>query len=154
MSMPPNITKVPEDATILAYTAGIIDGEGCIRGSCRLYRGCLCTVATVQVCMCSKVIIEWMHKHYGGSLYVLPKRPNRPDRFMWQITCASARPILVALLPYLMEKRAQAEVAIQLIDMLSTQGRRISPEETEVRKGLCLTMKQLKRPWEYEEKVG
>lgn len=153
-------TKVPDSPTALAYAAGLIDGEGCIYGLCKMRGSKLNTIVRVSVLMCSKSTVEWLRDNFGGSFYTLPTRANRPDRFLWQVACSHVVPVLRAILPYLIEKRAQAEVALRLADLLSVWGnpggnyrsdeQRISQENRSERIALCTELKRLKRPWQQE----
>lgn len=146
-------SHVPACTTDLAYAAGLVDGEGCIYGISKVYNGNLRTVVRLSILMCSKSTIERIHSKFGGSLYELPHREGRPDRFLWQVGCSHAGPVLRALIPYLIEKRAQAVVALQLLDLLKSWGgdgkiSRIPQDNAEARIHLCKQLKQLKRPWE------
>jgi len=101
--------------------------------------------------------VEWLRDNFGGSFYALPHRLNRPDRFLWQIACSHVTPVLRAILPYMIEKKAQAEVALKLAELLTAWGNpsgeyrrdesRTSAENVEARIHLCAELKRLKRPW-------
>jgi hypothetical protein len=145
-------SRVPDNPVDLAYAAGLIDGEGCVYAICKSYRGSLRTIVRLSVLMCSRPAVDWLRTKFGGSFYALPPRFGRPDRFLWQVTCSHAGPVLRALLPYLKEKRKQAEVALQILDLLKTWGgdgriSRIPTENVDARIHLCKRLKQMKRPW-------
>lgn len=144
-------SRVPENPIDLAYMAGIVDGEGCIYGFCRMRGRKVNTIVRLSILMCSASVPQWVHANFGGSFYALPKREGRPDRFLWQIACSHVGPVLTALLPYLKEKRAQAEIALKLVDVLTAWGggnmKKISDESFQERVALCVELKRLKRTW-------
>lgn len=149
----PGASRIPANPIDLAYAAGLVDGEGCIYGICKVYRGSLRTVVRLSILMCSRSTMSWIHEKFGGSLYELPHREGRPDRFLWQVGCSHSGPVLRALIPYLIEKREQAVVALQLLDLLKSWGgdgetSRIPQENVDARIHLCKRLKQLKRSWQ------
>lgn len=116
----------------LAYTAGIIDGEGCILLERRLshnrYRN---YVLTVVVSNTSEWLVNWLHFNYGGGISAYQQKvPNRLLTWRWRIQADKARLFLEMLLPYLVLKRPQAEVAIQF--QLSRGHRKRTDEEKAV----------------------
>ena len=94
----------------LAYTAGIIDGEGCIRiGQRRLHSNYI----GVGVGSTSEWLINWLQFKYGGSVY--SKKPwlaNQKPQWGWDLRTRQAGDFLRMILPYLKLKRPQAELAL------------------------------------------
>lgn len=96
----------------LAYTAGIIDGEGCIsayrrQATPRRYE------MYVNVSATDEWLTRWLKMRYGGSVYVIPRKGNQRDLWRWNISAKKAREFLSLMLPYLQLKRMEAELAIQ-----------------------------------------
>jgi hypothetical protein len=102
--------------TFHAWAAGIVDGEGCItlkrnHQSGRVYY-CLWVVVG-QSGHTKPVIIQKLEKAYGGSTsYSIDKRSRRLPRWNWAATNRNAEMMLVHILPYLVGKADQANVAL------------------------------------------
>lgn len=97
-----------------AYLAGFVDGEGCIsvygwkNKKQKSYRPKLRIAQTDQV-----VMLE-LHERFGKVGYF---RIDRHERAHWQfLSREDLRWALTNLLPHLLLKRGQAEVALKLLD--------------------------------------
>jgi hypothetical protein len=115
----------------LIYTAGIIDGEGCIKiyrvsaDYLRKYKNARRNfdrfTLIVQVDMTYRPIVKWLHKKFGGSLYEhkrnKEKHPNWQDSLRWYIASQQAGKFLRKIYPYLQVKRKQAKDAIKFIEL-------------------------------------
>lgn len=102
--------------TLLAYTAGIIDGEGCIsicQHKNKTKRG-FSYALTVSVWSTDEWLVQWLKMHYGGS--VVPRKfeiqAKRRTIWKWSVYANKAKDFLQLILPYLYLKRPQAELAI------------------------------------------
>lgn len=93
----------------LAYIAGIVDGEGCI-GLTRMKQTRI--VMRVSVAMTDKIIPEWLDAEFGGTLSVRNTRPGWKTRYDWNIYSQKALVFLKQVLPFLVIKKGQAELAI------------------------------------------
>ena len=140
----------------LAYAAGIIDGEGNIgivkrRWSKRYDKYHL----QVRVAMCDKEIPEWFLLHFGGSVSTSCRskiNPKNRDLYTWQISHRKCIPMLQSILPYLICKKSQAELAIQFQDtkhygggIRGQKGRPAKPDsELAIEEERYLLMRQLK----------
>jgi hypothetical protein len=106
------------DTHVLAYLAGIVDGEGYIgikrtakpNGSISP-RYC----ERIQVRMVNEEAIRLLTDTLGGNYYAesMTQRRGRP-LFCWQASDAQAAGILRALLPYLRIKKGNAVAALAL----------------------------------------
>jgi len=100
----------------LAYTAGIIDGEGCIsicKHSSPTSRYRYRYDLRVDVGMCEELIPMWLYMHFGGNLRNHKgRKPSHRPVYHWQIASKQAQHFLELILPYLKTKRPQAELAI------------------------------------------
>ena len=103
--------------TLLAYVAGIIDGEGSIsiaqhkRKNGRLHHWEL----IVAVTNTQLWLIEFLHLQFGGHIdgrTVYFNRPNCKDSWRWTICATKASDFLKLVLPYLQLKKTRAELAI------------------------------------------
>lgn len=110
----PLVSRVVPTALDLAYMAGFIDGEGSIQISRgrwqKAARGYTLHLSAKQI---DPAPLRQLAASFGGRvIYVLPTQPNRQPHFRWGVTNRAALAALVALFPYLVVKRAQAELAI------------------------------------------
>lgn len=110
------------DPCILAYLAGIVDGEGCIgiygnygrwissRGKRKaIYR------LDVKVGMSDPEPIVLLRQVFAGSIHTrkqLPQGGRRPF-YTWCVSQRKAKYALSLLIPYLRAKKAQAELALE-----------------------------------------
>lgn len=119
----------------LAYMAGIVDGEGSISlvRTLQHHRSVIKRnsrsngnphpgiserlVLTVAVGMTAGVIPNWLHEEFGGRLnYRVNKNPKWKNRWDWLASSQIGSEFLKAVLPYLILKKRQAELAIQFQD--------------------------------------
>ena len=110
----------------LAYAAGFLDGEGCIRISRRNPRDGRSTSYSLSVMIYQKdgEIMDWLYGNFGGMVYLKNKTSNWI--YEWRVTEVKAYNFLKELLPFLKYKRKQAELAIQF------QQRRIFERERNI----------------------
>ena len=146
-------------AEVLAYAAGLMDGEGCItipeskgKQSCHYY-----TAIDITLAVPGLQTLEWMQKHFGGK--VTPRREATgkwQETHSWRIFGDDATEFLRSIFPYLLIKRRHAIVALRLAQMIgprpSEDGRRTWTEEMRAEgKRLRLRLQELNRrgPREY-----
>lgn len=116
--------------TDIAYLAGLIDGEGCIRVKrSKPYRHLTGRQnasyhCSIHVRMVDEPAIAFLRDTLGGW-YWLEKRRERSDAqrplYCWQATDKDAEHILRALLPFLRVKRGAAENALALRDLQASR---------------------------------
>lgn len=110
----------------LAYTAGIIDGEGCIsivkvqptKANHRITPG---YELYVSVSSTDKFLAQYLKEIFGGNI---TDRTNHPSMHKigwkpavsWRIASNEARNFLSLILPYLRSKHIQANLAIEFQD--------------------------------------
>jgi len=103
--------------TDLAYIAGIIDGEGCIRAQIWESKNKLArynTIVTVE--MVDKTPLQFIQNLFGGRINKhTSKISERKLRWRWQVTGKEAEQLLVAVKPYLLTKKAQAEIGLRVL---------------------------------------
>ena len=100
--------------TDLAYVAGIIDGEGCIRLASRGLRNNLVSYYIgVEVGMTNKDLIYSLKEMFGGCVIVRNQQGNRKTRYDWSLRTKMALDFIKLIYPYLRVKKQQADVALR-----------------------------------------
>jgi hypothetical protein len=140
----------PQQA-VLAYAAGIIDGEGCLRiVKSNPYRQDMINPhysVSIQVGMKVRVAVDLLMKLFGGSIYI-ERTPHGP-LYRWRIN--SKRQVIVALkklLPYLLVKKEEAEYLLSFAKKLKPAkhgGKPMTDEELAFREESYLRMRELKK---------
>ena len=101
---------------LLAYLAGIIDGEGSVmikRHRVDSKRGFRFELA-VSVTNTALWLLELLKLNFGGRIdRQKQKKPIHKPCWIWRIDGPSAESCLKALLPFLQLKKAQAELALE-----------------------------------------
>src|SRR5262249_15710023 len=95
-------------AAELGYMAGIVDCEGCF---CLHNAGTHRFASQLHVGNTSPQLMEWLRSNFGGSVSAERRsNPRHKPVFRWYAAADDLDAMLVALLPYLVVKRAQAEL--------------------------------------------
>lgn len=99
-----------------AYIAGFFDGEGSV-SICRhsKYKNRLVTIAAIS--QVDARPLKVLHELYGGSLMLLKNKPTRPGGavqpiWRWQISNKQIEPFFNDIMPYLIVKKSEAELAM------------------------------------------
>lgn len=109
-----------------AYTAGLLDGDGSI--SARPVRGKsrqICFAIRVQVSQSARgaECLAFLKRRWGGGVYgQTHDNPNAADQLVWQLEGGGARALLIRVTPMLRLKRAQAELALELLSLSPGNG--------------------------------
>lgn len=94
----------------VAYTAGVIDGEGCIsvKKNSRSYS------LTLQIVMYNRGVLEKVARTFGlpGPRVSSPRYPGGPQVWRLNIFGENAKRVLAETLPHLVEKELQARLAL------------------------------------------
>ncbi len=96
---------------LLAYIAGIIDGEGTIgiKKTNKRY-----STIRVNVGNTNQWLIEFLQMQFGGYTWLnRPENNNWKECWRWEVVARKAYRVLILISPYLQIKRDQAELAIQ-----------------------------------------
>jgi hypothetical protein len=88
----------------LAYAAGFIDGEGCFRIESN-------GAVAIRVVNTHRPTLEFLQGLLGGSVAARKQRINKPQ-YLWAVYGDNALSATELLLPYLREKRPQAELLV------------------------------------------
>jgi hypothetical protein len=131
----------------LAYAAGIIDGEGCIK----IYHAKKETLGKghvrdryqlqIQVDMVKSEVVNWLQSKFGGTVYEhrrsIKKHPTWNDSKRWYLMSKDEMTnFLGMILPYLKIKRKQAELALQFLGL---------PRKSELKKEFWNEMSSLNK---------
>jgi len=132
----------------LAYTAGIIDGEGCIhirRQRDKRYHSCFKYGLMVSVASTDEWLCKWLQMCWGGSVrYCQKANPKWRPHWIWQLSSRQANSLLKVIVPYMRIKRPQAEVAIGFQDR-QRQGVNLTDASEVIKEADRLRLQQLKR---------
>jgi hypothetical protein len=96
--------------TVLAYTAGLFDGEGCIR-----YRD----TEIVHITSCYPHHLRRISGYFdmGKVRKIVNTRPNTRTAWRLDLSGKDARAFIIAIRPYLFEKAYQADIMLSIKDM-------------------------------------
>lgn len=134
----------------LAYLAGLIDGECCIGAyNVRQKSSTKSPYAqiTITTCMVTPFAVKLLQAVFGGTIKAMTKTGNRRQTFHWCVRNREAESCLRAVLPFLREKREQAEVALSLAELRRSRGHtlQLTDEEIADREQYVQMLKNLKR---------
>ena len=135
--------------TTLAYWAGILDGEGCIYFTYNFSkRRNICHTLAINIANTFKSILDIGRIDFGIGF--VRKRKNRneqkwQDVYEWDIKGRSACEFLELLLPYLVIKKEQAELAIYYFkNVKNMRGMKADEEQIQWRQEIVNKISQLK----------
>jgi hypothetical protein len=109
--IPPSESSLPID--LRSYLIGVFDGEGCITAGFNKNGG---TYLIVSVTMCAEAVVRTFHRHYrsGNVGYRSQRTAGGLVLWYWQVTGATAIPLLEDLASVALVKRDQAILALAL----------------------------------------
>ena len=114
----------PEEKLRWAWLAGIIDGEGAIQiitgvpSEPRRWR------LDLAIGMCHRQTVQEIKRiTHVGKIYERPPAPSRKQpHYVWTAHQKHAAAVLRTCLPMLVTKKAEAELALRFMDLVSLQG--------------------------------
>lgn len=112
--------RISSDPLILAYAAGIFDGEGSVgirAGHHNQNRGKIHHSVTVAVSSTDRALIDWFLKNFGGNAnanHVDKAELNYKQAWKWILLAKHAEAFLMAVRPFLVIKWRQADLALAL----------------------------------------
>ncbi|KKM95820.1 hypothetical protein LCGC14_1184420 [marine sediment metagenome] len=92
-----------------AYTAGIVDGEGCIL----ITRARRNLQLRVVVSNTNLEVLERLQLNYRGSVHVRKIYEPRKQIYDWAVSGPDATELLRQIIPYLIIKEKEAKIAVQ-----------------------------------------
>jgi hypothetical protein len=103
------------EPTVLAYLAGMIDGDGYITITRSTRKGKDYFGAQVGIAGTRREPHDLAASLFGGKVSCYqPANPNHRPQFQWQRMGKAAVPVLGAILPYLLIKSQHAVLALEL----------------------------------------
>lgn len=135
--------------TRLAYFGGLFDGEGCIsiiKG--KNGRGNVQYSLRTIVTNTNKYVLQLYQLSFGGCVREHKSSHIKwRDCYTWELSSRQAFDFLKTIYPYLVIKRAEADVAFEFQDRQSVQRNKPIPDtELAVREAQRILMQELKRP--------
>ena len=99
-----------------AYFAGLVDGEGSLFVQQRPYS----FKSELEITNTHKPTLEWIQARFGGSLKPRAQRNNHwKPYYRWRVVSnPMLAPLLRNVLPFLVTKRRQAEIMLELIETI------------------------------------
>jgi LAGLIDADG endonuclease len=147
---------LPPDPLLCAYTAGFIDGEGCLAITCRRKPEGRATYyeALMVVAQSDLVPLQELQAAFGGSIHVFRSVVQQPVMakrtvYHWHLSGKRLRVCLLAVFPYLRVKAAKAELMLEFLQVVEETKvrdcRNGIPEEAEaLRRSYYERMKQMR----------
>lgn len=114
----------PQADPRLAYVAGLIDGEGCLRihRQSKAQTSTFTPVVQMNMSIKARIIRDQMLQMFGGNIYEI-KAPNQKwsEQWQWRINGDAASDFVRMIYPYLMLKKQQADLILQLQHIKESQ---------------------------------
>ena len=125
---------MPNAPDWLAWAAGIVDGEGCIRllpynassGKRRVYRA---WQIRISVSNTDPRMLMKLRDMFGGAIHSKQTRMMRGDPYKrrpqweWIVACKKAHAVLTQIRPWLIAKAEQADLAIASRKLIRTNSK-------------------------------
>lgn len=134
----------------LAYTAGLVDGEGCVHlckhgkaGGTSARIGQVTLHVTVR--NTSEPMIRFLQTRWGGSVSAFAEKPdlNRKAQWAWVLTANNALTFLDDIYEYLIVKHRQAQLARRFQRYVQRTGRARTPRVAILQDKFFLEMRRL-----------
>ena len=128
------------DNEILAYMAGLFDGEGSIHMSGRYRRATIVTTFTnTDIKLCQVFSNKW-----GGNISSA-QPPNGKQIFRWYRCGQKVKPFLDAISPYAIGKRRLIELALKWLSLKGKSGQPLKAEILKQRQTIAQSIYTLQR---------
>ena len=131
--------------TILAYMAGIVDGEGSIiiyRRKSKKYKPKVGQMKVV-VSNTDRTLMDFLQLYFGGS--IATDRHREKPCYLWTVASKKALCFLEAIEPFIRVKKLQAQVAIEFQHKRLGQGCRPTEEGVAVAEAQRIIMQGLNK---------
>lgn len=144
-----------DDETLKSYLAGFFDGEGYIgieRQSNRKGMRNPWYRVIISISLTNENVLQLFQETFGGSISVRTTQIGNHQRsWIWRLWSSKAIVCLRVLYPYLIIKKAQAELACAFQESLERKRKqryRVPPDEIlDWREEAFQKMRELKRRW-------
>ena len=135
-----------------AYLAGILDGEGCVmisRKKSKRSRGGYAFALVVTVTNTCRPLLDHLCAvtGFGNIAPHSDSRPNMKQAWIWSLWSNQAKSVLCRVLPFLVVKKLQAELAIKFAATIRSGigSKGLTKEELTERAQMYRTMRLLNR---------
>lgn len=126
---------------LLSYLAGVFDSEGCacISRKCRRSGDRIGEVyydLCVSVDMTNEIIPRLFQMTFGGNIYThKPHNEKHKISYAWRVTGNICKPMIGALMPYIILKKPQFELGLHFLTMRKPRyyGKGLTDEEQALR---------------------
>lgn len=115
-----------ETDVTLAYLAGFFDGEGCIYSS-KTTKKAIPSLG-LQVTNTHPDVIEQFKQRFGGFITKSVRETPRKTAYIWWLSGEKASEALIELLPYLVVKKNQALLGIEMQSYVVRRGLKLPQE--------------------------
>lgn len=134
---------------MLAYFAGLIDGEGHLgikrdgtgvkaRNHSPVHQERLSVGST------NRAVLELLMSFFGcGRIYYRRTANGRQEWWVWDVMCRQAVSVIRQLYPYLRIKKPEADLILRLSDSRMTSRIQLTSEQIAYRDSLCDALKAL-----------
>ena len=98
----------------LSYIAGLFDGDGCV--SFQASKGSLAPYLRINISNSCRFVLEFVVNtlHKGTVRLIYPATTKRKPMYVWACRSKEAAEVLERIFPYLIIKREQAMVGVEL----------------------------------------
>lgn len=128
------------------WAAGFVDGEGCISISSN-YGGRRSRSLALRLCVAQvdRRPVDILAALFTGSILSHIPKPPRRKYYQWAITSRKALSALIELEPFLINKREQAQLAIEFQNMKlgRSNGSRLTDEEAALQQSFSDKLKEM-----------
>lgn len=129
--------------TRLAYLAGFFDGEGCIFSY--ITRKNYPPTLGLQVTNTHPDVIYLFKEVFGGYIVKSVRAGPRKTAYIWYLKGQAAKNVLELFMPYLITKKEQARIGIELQSLVVSLGARLTDEQRSRRYELAAELAANKR---------
>lgn len=132
------------DASIIAYLAGFVDGEGCIAIHRNHNGSFFLTLSASQV---NPYPLRLLAYHFTGSVRIdkSTSRLGKKRLYTWKVMSDRASNALKALLPFLVVKKDEAGLGIEFQDTVKGKHRRLTEGDKYQEERYYMEMRSLKK---------
>jgi hypothetical protein len=147
---------IPERDVV--YFSGVLDSEGSIFIKKSKTKKSVIHSLELEIVMTHKPTIERLHNMFGiGSMRAVKRNKAKHHKQAWKVVFSAnqAETILNVVLPYMITKKEEAELALEFVELKRSRVGRsgLSEEMIELREMYYQKMKELKKI-EYEQTEG
>ena len=132
--------------TDLAYLAGLVDGEGTVSCSItKTKKGCYALHKQFSIFNTNPNLISWITVRFGGLVHSRVRSEKWKTEYQVKWSAEDATKLLTQILPYLVIKKEQAEIFIELH---RNKSHRVSEELQKQREFLVARVAELNKQWQ------